>query len=54
MSKPGVRLGWRTGSESHLLGFVVLRADGKRWVRLNKALIPAGKAGHRYVLRDRA
>jgi hypothetical protein len=53
-AKPGVLVSWRTGSEAQLLGFVLYRANGEKWVRVNRALIQAGNVGHRYELRDRA
>ena len=65
----GVRISWKTGEEADVLGFDVLRKQGKRSVKVNRALIkgralgvrrtsfslvdPRGRTGSRYVLVER-
>jgi hypothetical protein len=44
-TRAGVRLGWRTGSESRLLGFNLYREQKGKRARLNRAVIPSAFAG---------
>jgi hypothetical protein len=44
-TRAGVRVRWRTGSESRLLGFNLYREQNGKRVRMNRAVIPSAFAG---------
>jgi len=54
-SSGGVRVRWRTGTETETLGFHVYRGRGAKLTRVDRRLIPAkgSVAGARYSLLDR-
>ena len=51
----GVSVCWRTASEENTVGFDLFRWNGKDWVKVNSALIPAtGEMGGSYCVADAA